>query len=156
MVNPHNLAPVQHPVAFYGNTSDAPPHPVVLAGKQYRLPTTAIDDIPPFIIRPPPPSVFSTRPPLQPPLPAPAVAGGQGHSRGGVAAVHMVNTPLGQVAVGVPEPLQVFSYAPPPPRREVLEMWLSQSQHGVCVCVGGGGGGYKCVYMDTIHKHVHT
>lgn len=42
------LLPVQHPAPFYGDPSHLPPRPPVFAGRAFRLPSTAVDELPLF------------------------------------------------------------------------------------------------------------
>ena len=43
------VPPVVHPPPFYGNPADVPERPPVIAGVQFRVPSTALGDLRPFM-----------------------------------------------------------------------------------------------------------
>ncbi len=58
------VPPVVHPPPFYGNPADVPERPPIIAGVQFRVPSTALGDLRPFVAgnaRPGPSAVDALR-----------------------------------------------------------------------------------------------
>ena len=45
----HGVLPVVHPPPFYGDPADVPERPPIIAGVQFRVPSTALGDLKPFV-----------------------------------------------------------------------------------------------------------
>ena len=43
------VPPVVHPPPFYGDPADVPERPPIIAGVQFRVPSTALGDLKPFV-----------------------------------------------------------------------------------------------------------